>query len=114
MPKRSIRAQFLVERKSRPIESCIDSSDKVQQRFLRSRLFHGADCLALYSAIHNEVATDAVAVRAIEAGKTLVYPRIKGDDLEFVVVEAWLIWSPGRLVSWSQGAARWCRSKSWT
>lgn len=95
MPKRSIRAQFLVERKSRPIESCIDSSDKVQQRFLCSRLFHGADCLALYSAIHNEVATDAVAVRAMEAGKTLVYPRIKGDALEFVVVKSLADLAPG-------------------
>lgn len=87
MSKQSIRAQFLVERKSRPTDICIDSSAKVQQRFLRSRLFHGADCLALYSAIHNEVATDAVAMQALEAGKTLVYPRIKGDDLEFVEVQ---------------------------
>ncbi len=88
MPKQSIRTQFLVERKSRPIDSCIDASAKVQQRFLRSSLFRRADCLALYSAINNEVATDAVAMLAIEAGKTLVYPRIKGDDLEFVEVQS--------------------------
>jgi 5-formyltetrahydrofolate cyclo-ligase len=95
MPKRSIRAQFLLERKLRPIESCIESSVKVQQRFLHSRLFHDVDRLALYSAIHNEVVTDAVAERAIEVGKTLVYPRIKGNDLQFVRVLSLSELTPG-------------------
>ena len=95
MPKRSIRAQFLFERKSRPIESCVDSSVKVQQRFLHSSMFHGAERLALYSPIHNEVATDAVALRAIALGKTLVYPRIKGDALEFVKVVTLSDLTPG-------------------
>ncbi len=86
MSKRSIRAQFLAERKSRPLETCIGLSVEIQKRFLLSDLFREANCLALYSAIHNEVSTDTVSMRAIELGKTLVYPRVKGDALEFVEV----------------------------
>lgn len=86
MPKRSIRAQLLDERRSRPLETCIGPSVEIQQRFLRSEWFHRAGCLALYSAIHNEVSTDIVARQALAAGKTLVYPRVKDDELEFVEV----------------------------
>ena len=87
MPKRSIRTQFLAERRERPLESCINASVEIQQRFLRSELFHRADCLSLYSAIHNEVLTETVFVQALETGKTLVYPRVKDDALEFVEVQ---------------------------
>ncbi len=86
MPKRSIRAQFLAERKSCPIETCIGLSSEIQNRLLLSNLFREADCLALYSAIHNEVSTDTVFIRALELGKTLAYPRVKDDILEFVKV----------------------------
>ncbi len=86
MPKRSIRAQFLAERKAHPMETCIGLSVEIQNRFLLSDMFRAADCLALYSAIHNEVSTDTVFMRALELGKTLAYPRIKDDVLEFVEV----------------------------
>ncbi len=95
MPKRSIRAQFLAERKSRPSEACIGSSVEIQQRFLQSSFFQHADCLALYSAIHNEVLTDRVFKRALDAGKTLTYPRIRDDALEFVEVLAPADLAPG-------------------
>lgn len=86
MPKRSIRSQFLADRKSRPLADCSALSAAVQNRFLQSSLFRDAGCLALYSAIHNEVLTDTVAGRALELGKTLVYPRIKESQLEFLPV----------------------------
>lgn len=95
MSKRSIRAQFLAERKSCPVDICISLSAEIQQRFLRSKLFYGAECLALYSAIHNEVLTDTVSRRALEVGKTLVYPRIKNDVLEFVEVLSQADLAPG-------------------
>ena len=95
MPKRSIRAQFLAERRSRPLDNCINSSEEIQQRFLQSELFRCAGCLALYSAIHNEVLTGTVSARALDAGKTLVYPRIKDDDLEFVQITSLTELVPG-------------------
>jgi len=95
MPKRSIRAQFLTERKSCPVDTCISLSAEIQQRFLQSKLFYDAECLALYSAIHNEVQTDTVSRRALEVGKTLAYPRIKDDVLEFVEVLSSADLAPG-------------------
>ena len=86
MPKRSIRAKLLGERKSLSADTCISLSAEVQQQFLRSKLFYDANCLALYSAIHNEVQTEIVSRRALELGKALVYPRIRNDALEFVEV----------------------------
>lgn len=88
MPKRSIRSHFLAERKACPIETCAVSSAEIQRRFLMSDLFRDARCLALYSAINNEVLTDEVVGPAIDAGKTLVFPRVSGESLEFVVIES--------------------------
>ena len=95
MPKRSIRSRFLAERRSRAVEACIRASMEIQQRFLHSDLFQHARCLALYSAIHNEVLTETVSIRAIESGKTLVYPRIKNNDLVFVEVRSSNDLAPG-------------------
>jgi 5-formyltetrahydrofolate cyclo-ligase len=53
---------------------------------LSEEVFLNAKVLALYSEIHNEVSTGAVAERALELDKTLVYPRVKEEELEFVVV----------------------------
>jgi 5-formyltetrahydrofolate cyclo-ligase len=95
MPKRSIRTQFLAKRKSRTIEACARMSIEIQERFLQSSLFRCADCLALYSAIHNEVLTGAVAEQAFAAGKTLAYPRVNADNLEFVAVKSSEELTPG-------------------
>jgi 5-formyltetrahydrofolate cyclo-ligase len=88
MPKRSIRSRYLAERKSRPSAVCLAASRDIQRRFLLTTLFRDAGCLALYSAIHNEVLTDRVAERALADGKCLAYPRTRGDRLEFVRARA--------------------------
>ena len=63
-----------------------------------SGLFRDARCLALYSAIHNEVSTDEIVEQALDSDKSLVFPRVSGEDLEFVVIE-----SPAELVSGAFG-----------
>jgi 5-formyltetrahydrofolate cyclo-ligase len=63
-----------------------------------SDLFRDARCLALYSAIHNEVSTDAIVGQALDSDKSLVFPRVSGEDLEFVMIE-----SPAELVSGAFG-----------
>ncbi len=88
MSKRSIRAQYLTERKARSSESCVGSSVEIQHRFLHSELFRRAGCLALYCAIHNEVQTETIFARALEAGKTLAFPRVNAEELEFVEVQS--------------------------
>ena len=63
-----------------------------------SGLFRDARCLALYSAIHNEVSTDEIVWQALASDKSLVFPRVNGEDLEFVVIE-----SPTELISGAFG-----------
>ena len=65
---------------------------------MRSVFFREARCLALYSAIHNEVSTDEIVGQALDSGKCLVFPRVSGEDLEFVLIE-----SPSELVSGAFG-----------
>lgn len=55
---------------------------------MRSSLFRDARCLALYSAIHNEVSTDEIVEQTVILGKSLVFPRVNGETLEFVQVES--------------------------
>lgn len=55
---------------------------------MRSDLFPAARCLALYSAVHNEVSTDQVLEQALASGKLLAFPRVSGQELEFVMIES--------------------------
>ena len=88
MPKRSIRAQFLAERKTRSKAFCLDSSRLIQQRLVAEEVFAKARTVALYSPVYNEVATGLVAGKALKLGKALAYPRVYGDNLEFIVVHS--------------------------
>lgn len=95
MPKRSIRSRFLAERKALSLNRCAALSKEVQEQFLRSGCLLQADCVALYSAIHNEVNTESVARQVLAAGKRLVYPRVCGEALEFVEVPGLDALTPG-------------------
>ena len=67
--------------------TCLALSLEIQDRFLNSDYYQGADCLALYSAVSNEVLTEEVALQAISCGKQVVYPRVSGAGLEFVAIQ---------------------------
>jgi len=97
MPKHKQRLRFLTARKSMPAEVCQLLGQSIQQRFLQSAAFHGADCLALYSAVNNEVCTTEVARRALDSGKRLVYPKVRGETLEFIVIRTLEDLKPGYL-----------------
>jgi 5-formyltetrahydrofolate cyclo-ligase len=95
MPKQSFRERFLAQRKSLPEEQRESLSCAIQQKFVASQLFARAGCLALYSAIHNEVMTDTVASHALQQGKQLAYPRTRGKSLEFVAISSLTELAPG-------------------
>lgn len=70
------------------MQDCLALSLKTQQRLLNSPAYVAADCLALYSAVQNEVQTEEIARQAIADGKRLVYPRVVGSTLVFAAVAA--------------------------
>ena len=110
MPKRSIRAQFLAERKALPREQRDKLSKQIQEKFLSSELFAEVKCLALYCAVHNEVSTDMVGRCAFATGKQVAYPRVAGEHLEFVVVASSDDLTPGSFMV-PEPVARYIRRK---
>lgn len=95
MPKTSIRRDMLARRKSLPAATCLALSFRAQQRLLESPEFAAAGTVALYSAIRNEVFTEAIFAAASKLGKTVVYPRVGAAGLEFVEVSALRDLGPG-------------------
>lgn len=96
MPKRPIRERLLAERRHCSAETCLHLSLQIQERFLASSLYRQAVCIGLYNAILNEVQTELVARRCHADGKRLAYPRVAGDELEFVSVADSGGFAPGR------------------
>lgn len=86
MKKKAVRKQFLALRKRLDLLSCARLSQQAQQQLIASTPFSRANCLALYSPIHNEVATEQVFAAARESGKRVYYPRVAGDELDFIEV----------------------------
>lgn len=96
MPKKLVREKLLTLRRQCEAGFCLELSRRIQARFLATESFRRAHCVALYSPVHNEVATETVAREALAAGKRLVYPRVRGDGLDFVKVEDPGLLEPGR------------------
>jgi len=84
MPKQLIRDRMLTQRGQCDQGLCQNLGREIQERFLRLDVFASAQCLALYSPIRNEVDTTLVAKAALNAGKTVVYPRVEGEHLTFL------------------------------
>jgi 5-formyltetrahydrofolate cyclo-ligase len=83
MPKRTLRTESLAKRRELSVEQVKCQSLALQSLFLALPEFRQARVLALYAPIHREVDTSAVAVEALSAGKTLLYPAVAGSELQF-------------------------------
>ena len=82
MPKKLVREKLLTLRRQCEAGFCLELSRRIQARFLATDSFLHARCLALYSPVHNEVATEAVAREALAAGKSLLpagVAHVSGD-----------------------------------
>lgn len=95
MGKPLIRKHFLNLRKQLDATTHAQLSLQVQKQFLISEGFAQAKTVALYSPINNEVATEQIFSAARGLAKQVYYPRVNGDDLEFVEVLATTDLSPG-------------------
>ncbi|MEJ2201154.1 MAG: 5-formyltetrahydrofolate cyclo-ligase, partial [Desulfuromonadaceae bacterium] len=95
MPKKSIRASMLEQRRQLATAVYAELSRKVQDRLLETPEFAAAEILALYSPVANEVATDELFHRARRQGKRVAYPRVRGELLEFVEVGQLAELTPG-------------------
>jgi 5-formyltetrahydrofolate cyclo-ligase len=87
MPKRSLRSQLLAQRRSLSQESWCASSRAAQENLLSLDEYAGADCIALYAPIHNEIDTELLLTAAVQSGKRVLYPVVCGHEMVFRCVE---------------------------
>ena len=83
MPKRALRSETLALRRELSQQQVSTLSHELQQRFLALPEYLRARVLALYAPIQHEVETSAVAIEALAAGKTLLYPAVEGSGMQF-------------------------------
>lgn len=62
-------------------EQFISVSDKELKKLISS-----AECIALYKAVKGELPCDGIADFFLENKRTICYPKVKGDDMEFFEV----------------------------
>lgn len=86
MPKVSLRDRLLKQRQSMSVQDCRRLSLRAQENVSRTDEFVQARRVALYSPIRNEVCTAHLFTVARQAAKQIVYPRMCGERLEFLLV----------------------------
>lgn len=98
MPKKSLRASLLARRRAMDAAEWQASSSAAQQRLMGLQQFQQAVCVALYAPVQQEVATELLFSAALAAGKVVLFPKVCGDNLQFVRLT-----SPAELVSGAFG-----------
>lgn len=88
MSKKSLRQQLLNQRRQLDASSCDRYSRAVQAHVLGASVYAGAETIALYAAVHNEVQTDQLFDAALNGGKRVCFPRLESERIIFVEVDA--------------------------
>ncbi|HJV36553.1 5-formyltetrahydrofolate cyclo-ligase [Geomonas sp.] len=96
MPKGTLRTVTLAKRRELALELAAEKSLALQKRCLALPEFKRAKTVALYAAVQREVDTALLAETALDAGKTVLFPAVIDDDLEFRRVRSLADFAPGR------------------
>lgn len=88
MSKNNLRQQLLNQRRQLDASSCDRFSRAAQSHVLGCSAFAGAETVALYASVHNEVKTDQLFDAALNAGKRVCFPRLENERIVFVEVDA--------------------------
>ena len=83
MPKQKLRQMMLARRRALADSEAKESSMIIQKAFIASAEFRNARMVALYAPIQNEVDTIDVFVEALASAKTVLFPVVRGEILEF-------------------------------
>lgn len=87
MPKRSLRHQMLALRRALGRDEWLNASLLAQQNLLSLEEYSRAECIALYSPIHNEVDTSLIREAACAAGKRTLYPVVRGREMLLLQID---------------------------
>ncbi len=92
MPKQKLRQMILARRMHLYPVDARASGLVIQKAFIASEEFRRARTVGLYAPIQNEVDTAEVLAEALACSRTVLYPAVCGEKLEFRRVS-----DPGRL-----------------
>lgn len=95
MSKKTLRRELLRQRRQLQPEAVYALGQRIQRRLLQSDLFQNAETLLLYSPIHNEVDTALILQAALRRHRSVVYPRVSGEQLDLVRVSSINDFKPG-------------------
>jgi 5-formyltetrahydrofolate cyclo-ligase len=84
MFKQQIRDELLLRRTSQAADEQQRCSQIIQQCLLATAEFSSATSVVLYSPVRGEVLTDLLAESVRRFGKRLIFPRMRGRQLELV------------------------------
>ena len=80
--KQELRAQIRAAKRQHTSEQLADFSKKICDEILRMPIFQSAHTILLYSPLNDEVDVFPIVNDAYENDKTVLLPKVVGDDLE--------------------------------
>jgi 5-formyltetrahydrofolate cyclo-ligase len=95
VPKRSLRNSLLQQRRQLTETEVQHRSFAVQQQLLALASYRQSRTVAFYSSIHNEVSTVQLLRDALANRRSVVMPRVTGDDLVFRLIHSLEDLAPG-------------------
>lgn len=75
--KKELRESILAKRLALTPEAATALSQNIQERLVGTPLWKQSEWVALYSAVKNEVDTRLLFMKALEAGKSVYFPRVE-------------------------------------
>lgn len=87
--KSRLRERMKRERDAIPEEERRERSAAIVRRLLHMSEYAAGDAFLVYAAIRSEVNLRGFCERAWSGGKTLYFPRVMGNDMEFYRADGW-------------------------
>jgi len=87
MTKEELRKEFIERRLSLTSHEVVRKGAMIASALRGSQLYSGSRILSLYFPIKGEVPTEGIFRDARQTGKIVVFPRVKGGNIEFSPVD---------------------------
>ena len=85
MDKEELRKKYIDIRKK--VEDRVRKSNSICQKVLETEEFKKAKIIACYMSLPTEVDTKLLIEESIKYGKTVVLPKVNGQELEFYIIK---------------------------
>jgi len=87
MTKEELRKEFIKRRLSLTSHEVVRMGAKITSALRSSQVYSGSKILSLYFPVKGEVPTEEIFRDARNTGKIVVFPRVKGGNIEFSPVD---------------------------